>query len=88
MDVELFEPAEAAPLMRCSEGWLRDGAAGGRLPHAGWGKGNMVSTSEHIEEIARISEILPVPHQASNARESSNTSNRLIGTRARNGMAS
>jgi hypothetical protein len=59
MDMEFFEPAEAAALMRCSEGWLRDGAAAGRFPHACWGKGKIVFTSEHIAEIARLSEILP-----------------------------
>ncbi|MGO4253400.1 hypothetical protein AB4Y81_14185 [Paenarthrobacter sp. TAF1] len=88
MDLEFFEPAEAATLMRCSEGWLRDGAAAGRFPHACWGKGKIVFTSEHIAEIARLSEILPGTHQVSNARESNNTSTRLIGTRARNRMAS
>lgn len=88
MDLEFFEPAEAAALMRCSEGWLRDGAAAGRFPHACWGKGKIVFTSEHIAEIARLSEILPDTHQASNAREGSQTSTRLIGTRARNRMAS
>ena len=88
MDLEFFEPAEAAALMRCSEGWLRDGAASGRFPHACWGKGKIVFTSEHIAEIARISEILPGSHSAPDVRERSNTSARLIGTRARNRMAS
>lgn len=88
MDLEFFEPAEAAALMRCSEGWLRDGAAAGRFPHACWGKGKIVFTSEHIAEIARISEILPGSHSATDVRERSNTNTRLIGTRARNRMAS
>ncbi len=88
MDLEFFEPAEAAALMRCSEGWLRDGAAGGRFPHACWGKGKIVFTSEHIAEIARISEILPSSHPAPDVRERSNTNARLIGTRARNRLAS
>jgi hypothetical protein len=89
MDLEFFEPAEAAALMRCSEGWLRDGASSGRFPHACWGKGKIVFTSEHIAEIARISEILPgSSHPAPDVREGSNTSTRLIGTRARNRMAS
>lgn len=87
MDLEFFEPAEAAALMRCSEGWLRDGAAAGRFPHACWGKGKIVFTSEHIAEIARLSEILPGSPTAG-IRESSNTSTRLIGTRARNRIAS
>lgn len=88
MDLEFFEPAEAAALMRCSEGWLRDGAAAGRFPHACWGKGKIVFTSEHIAEIARISEILPGSNPAPDVRERSNTSTRLIGTRARNRIAS
>ncbi|MGR0161081.1 hypothetical protein [Paenarthrobacter nitroguajacolicus] len=88
MDLEFFEPAEAAALMRCSEGWLRDGAAAGRFPHACWGKGKIVFTSEHIAEIARISEILPGSRPVPDVRERSNTSTRLIGTRARNRMAS
>jgi hypothetical protein len=88
MDLEFFEPAEAAALMRCSEGWLRDGAAAGRFPHACWGKGKIVFTSAHIEEIARLSEILPDHHQPNGARAGSNTSTRLIGNRARNRMAS
>jgi len=88
MDLEFFEPAEAAALMRCSEGWLRDGAAAGRFPHACWGKGKIVFTSEHIAEIARISEILPGSHPSPDIRERSNPNARLIGTRARNRMAS
>ena len=88
MDLEFFEPAEAAALMRCSEGWLRDGAATGRFPHACWGKGKIVFTSEHIAEIARISEVLPGSHHAPDVRERNNTSTRLIGTRARNRLTS
>ncbi|MDQ0102973.1 hypothetical protein J2T10_002630 [Paenarthrobacter nicotinovorans] len=88
MVLEFFEPAEAAALMRCSEGWLRDGAAAGRFPHACWGKGKIVFTSEHIAEIARISEILPGSQSAPDVRGQSNTTTRLIGTRARNRIAS
>lgn len=88
MDLEFFEPAEAAALMRCSEGWLRDGAAAGRFPHACWGKGKIVFTSEHIAEIARISEIAPRSDPASDVIERNNTHTRLIGTRARNRVAS
>jgi hypothetical protein len=88
MDLEFFEPAEAAALMRCSKGSLRDGAAAGRFPHACWGKGKIVFTSEHIAEIARISEILPGSHAATDVRERSNTNTRLIGTRVRNRLAS
>lgn len=88
MNLEFFEPAEAAALMRCSEGWLRDGAAAGRFPHACWGKGKIVFTSEHIAEIARLSEILPDARPSSTAAAGSNSSTRLIGTRARNRLAS
>ncbi|WP_223948706.1 hypothetical protein [Arthrobacter sp. NtRootA1] len=88
MDLEFFEPAEAAALMRCSEGWLRDGAAAGRFPHACWGKGKIVFTSEHIAEIARLSEILPNSHPSPSAHTASTSSTRLIGTRARNRLVS
>ncbi|WP_311215112.1 MULTISPECIES: hypothetical protein [unclassified Arthrobacter] len=88
MDLEFFEPAEAAALMRCSEGWLRDGAAAGRFPYACWGKGKIVFTSEHIAEIARISEILPSSRATPGVPERSNSNTRLIGTRARNRIAS
>lgn len=87
MDLEFFEPAEAAALMRCSEGWLRDGAAAGRFPHACWGKGKIVFTSEHISEIARLSEILPASHSTSGTGAGT-TNTRLIGTRARNRLVS
>lgn len=88
MDLEFFEPAEAAALMRCSEGWLRDGAASGRFPHACWGKGKIVFTSEHIAEIARLSEILPSSHPLSETQGGTTSSTRLIGTRARNRLVS
>ncbi|UZX02787.1 hypothetical protein F8G81_09330 [Arthrobacter sp. CDRTa11] len=84
MDLEFFEPAEAAALMRCTEAWLRDGAASGRFPHACWGKGKIIFTSEHIMEIARLSEVQPgstsnrAPAEAKTASKE-----RLIGTRAR-----
>jgi len=88
MNLEFFEPAEAAALMRCSEGWLRDGAAAGRFPHACWGKGKIVFTSEHIAEIARLSEILPGSHATPVVHNGRTADTRLIGTRARNRMAS
>lgn len=88
MNLEFFEPAEAAALMRCSEGWLRDGAAAGRFPHSCWGKGKIVFTSEHIAEIARLSEILPASHPSTAAQVAAPTSTRLIGNRARSRMAS
>jgi hypothetical protein len=34
VEIEFFEPAEAAALMRCTESWLRDGATIGRFSHA------------------------------------------------------
>lgn len=84
MDIEFFEPAEAAALMRCTESWLRDGATSGRFPHACWGKGKIIFTSEHILEIARLSEILPgrsVAQLEMSSRPAAKA--RLIGTRAR-----
>lgn len=39
MDIEFFEPAEAAALMHCTESSLFNGATSGRFPHACWGKG-------------------------------------------------
>jgi hypothetical protein len=84
MDIEFFEPAEAAALMRCTESWLRDGATSGRFPHACWGKGKIIFTSEHILEIAKLSEILPgglVAQLETTSRPAAKE--RLIGTRAR-----
>jgi hypothetical protein len=84
MDIEFFEPAEAAALMRCTESWLRDGATSGRFPHACWGKGKIIFTSEHIMEIAKLSEILPggsVGQLEITSRPAAKE--RLIGTRAR-----
>jgi hypothetical protein len=88
LELEFYDPAEAAALMRCTESWLREGAVSGRFPHACWGKGKIVFTSEHILEIARLSEILPckkdqaVPSSARPALQE-----RLIGTRARARLA-
>src|SRR3954454_24457555 len=86
VEIEFFEPAEAAALMRCTESWLRDGATSGRFPHACWGKGKIIFTSEHILEIAKLSEILP----GSSGLPSGSlpvTKERLIGTRSRVGLA-
>jgi hypothetical protein len=88
LDIEFFEPTEAAALMKCTEAWLRDGAASGRFPHVCWGKGKIIFTSEHILEIARLSEILPGSKELTapeNARPASKE--RLIGTRARARLA-
>lgn len=83
VDIEFFEPAEAAALMRCTESWLRDGATSGRFPHACWGKGKIIFTSEHILEIAKLSEILPGSAGGSLPARSSRSQERLIGTRAK-----
>ncbi|GGH94719.1 hypothetical protein GCM10007170_18570 [Arthrobacter liuii] len=83
MDIEFFEPAEAAALMRCTESWLRDGATSGRFPHACWGKGKIIFTSEHIREIARLSEILPGGTEPLRTTEQPLTKQRLIGTRSK-----
>jgi hypothetical protein len=84
MDIEFFEPAEAAALMRCTESWLRDGATSGRFPHACWGKGKIIFTSEHIREIAKLSEILPgSTSSALSARHQPVSQERLIGSRAK-----
>ncbi|MDP9999074.1 hypothetical protein [Pseudarthrobacter sulfonivorans] len=83
MEIEFFEPAEAAALMRCTESWLRDGATSGRFPHACWGKGKIIFTSEHILEIAKLSEILPgsTGSPLSVSRPAGNE--RLIGSRSK-----
>lgn len=83
MDIEFFEPAEAAALMRCTESWLRDGATSGRFPHACWGKGKIIFTSDHIREIAKLSEILPGATGSTQAPEQQVTRQRLIGTRSK-----
>jgi hypothetical protein len=74
MKLEFFEPAEAATVLKCSEAWLRDGAAKGEFPHAVWGKGKIVFTSVHLREIAELREVRttgPAPQSV-----------RMIGTRA------
>ena len=83
MDIEFFEPAEAAALMRCTESWLRDGATSGRFPHACWGKGKIIFTSEHILEIAKLSEILPGRTGSPLPEGQPLTKQRLIGTRSK-----
>jgi hypothetical protein len=79
MDLEFFEPAEAAALMRCTEAWLREGATSGKFPHACWGKGKIIFTSEHIVEIAKLREV-PV-------HETTTTQERQIGNRAKRRLA-
>jgi hypothetical protein len=73
--LEFFEPAEAAALLKCSEAWLRNGAANGEFPHSIWGKGKIIFTSEHLEEIAHLREV-PIHNSSAPAQ-------RLIGTRAK-----
>ena len=87
VDIEFFEPAEAAALMRCTESWLRDGATSGKFPHACWGKGKIIFTSEHIREIARLSEILPGGAESKQSTEQPLTKQRLIGTRSKARLA-
>ena len=74
MKLEFFEPAEAAALLKCSESWLREGAASGEFPHAIWGKGKIIFTSEHLVEIAHLREV--------RIRRDSVSTGRVIGTRA------
>jgi hypothetical protein len=88
VDIEFFEPAEAAALMRCTESWLRDGATSGRFPHACWGKGKIIFTSEHILEIAKLSEILPGSTGSSLSATGPVTKERFIGTRSKVRLAS
>ncbi|MBP1235194.1 hypothetical protein JOE40_000662 [Arthrobacter sp. PvP102] len=74
MKLEFFEPAEAASVLKCSEAWLRDGAAKGEFPHSVWGKGKIVFTSVHLKEIAQLREV--------RLTSTSPASVRMIGTRA------
>ena len=83
VDIEFFEPAEAAALMRCTESWLRDGATSGRFTHACWGKGKIIFTSEHILEIAKLSEILPGSSASALSVSRPAGKERLIGTRSK-----
>jgi hypothetical protein len=83
VEIEFFEPAEAAALMRCTESWLRDGATSGRFPHACWGKGKIIFTSEHIMEIAKLSEILPGNGGSPVSVSRPAAKARLIGTRSK-----
>lgn len=83
MNIEFFEPAEAAALMRCTESWLREGAASGRFPHACWGKGKIVFTSEHILEIAKLREVLPGSTGSPIPASQPLTKQRLIGARSK-----
>lgn len=54
--------------MHCSESWLRTGVAKGVFPHLKWGKGKIVFTDEHLEDIARSMEVLPRLLKAPNQR--------------------
>jgi hypothetical protein len=74
MKLEFFEPAEAASVLKCSEAWLREGAAKGEFPHSVWGKGKIVFTSVHLKEIAQLREV--------RSTSTSPASVRMIGTRA------
>ncbi|MBG0740678.1 hypothetical protein IV500_14960 [Paeniglutamicibacter antarcticus] len=74
MRLEFYEPDEAAVLLRCSEAWLRAGAANCEFPHLTWGKGKIIFTDEHLEEIAHLREVKPHILDADTRR--------VIGTRA------
>jgi hypothetical protein len=74
MKLEFFEPSEAATVLKCSEAWLREGAAKGEFPHAVWGKGKIIFTSVHLREIAQLREVRSAGPTAQSVR--------LIGTRA------
>ena len=74
MKLEFFEPAEAATVLKCSEAWLREGAAKGEFPHAVWGKGKIIFTSVHLREIAQLREVRSAGPAAQSIR--------MIGTRA------
>ena len=74
MKLEFFEPAEAASVLKCSEAWLREGAARGEFPHSVWGKGKIVFTSVHLKESAQLREV--------RSTSASPGSVRMIGTRA------
>ncbi|MDQ0078216.1 hypothetical protein [Arthrobacter oryzae] len=74
MKLEFFEPGEAASVLKCSEAWLRDGAAKGEFPHSVWGKGKIVFTSVHLKEIAQLREVRSAGPSAASVR--------MIGTRA------
>ncbi|NVM95152.1 hypothetical protein [Arthrobacter wenxiniae] len=74
MDREFFEPQQAAELLHCSEAWLRAGAANCKFPHLAWGKGKIVFTDKHLEEIVDLREI--------RAHSTAQDITRRIGTRA------
>ena len=61
MQREFYEPEQAAELLHCSEAWLRTGAAKCEFPHLTWGKGKIVFTDEHLEEIASLREVQAHP---------------------------
>ena len=74
MKLEFFEPAEAASVLKCTEAWLREGAAKGDFPHAVWGKGKIIFTSGHLKEIAQLREV--------RSHGPARSTVRMIGTRA------
>ncbi len=57
MQREFYEPQQAAELLHCSEAWLLTRATVGEFPHLAWGKGEIVFTDEHLEEITHLREI-------------------------------
>lgn len=61
MQHEFYEPQQAAELLHCTESWLRNGAAKCQFPHLSWGKGKIVFTDEHLEQIAALREVQAHP---------------------------
>ena len=56
----LHTPAEAAPLVGCTENWLRDKARIKAIPHHRPG-GKIMFTDDDVEEIIRTCAVRPVP---------------------------
>jgi hypothetical protein len=54
-----YRPAEVAALLRCSEWWVKEQARRRRIPYA-WIGGSYLFTAEHIAEIVRRFEVLPM----------------------------
>lgn len=76
MQHEFYEPGQAAELLHSSESWLRNGATNCDFPHLTWGKGKIVFTDEHLEEIATLREVRAHPVGSNIPRR--------VGTRAKN----
>ena len=53
-----YRPAEVAPLLRCSEWWVKEQARRRRIPFC-WIGGSYLFTEEHIAAIVRLFEVRP-----------------------------